>query len=86
MKSLLLASACLPEVFLRYSQRVIAKVCVITNWIDQILPFSLLFYFMTSLYFSLVLSTSLRVTPYSRFIVYQIILPASGISPGRPQS
>ena len=42
MKSLLLASACLPEVFLRYSQRVIAKVCVITDWIDQILPFSLL--------------------------------------------
>lgn len=77
MKSLLLASACLPEAFPRYSQRMIAKVCVITDWMDQILPFSLLFYFMTSLYFSPVLSTSLRGTPYSRFIVYQIILPYS---------
>lgn len=77
MKSLLLASACLPEVFQRYSQRVIAKVCVLTDWMDQILPFSLLLHFMTSLYFSPVLSTSLRGLPYSKFIVYQIILPYS---------
>ena len=47
MKSLLLASDCLPEVFRRYNQRVIAKVCVLTDWLDQILPFSLLLYFMT---------------------------------------
>lgn len=77
MKSLLLASACLPEVFQRYSRRVMAKVCVLTDWMDQILPFSLLLHFMTSLYFSPVLSTSLRGTPYSKFIVYQIILPYS---------
>ena len=70
MKSLLLASDCLPEVFQRCNQSVIAKVCVLTDWLDQILPFSLLLYFMTSWTSLQFHRPPLRGTPYSKFIVY----------------